>query len=772
MSDAAEDTKAQKGQSGASQEGTERSDATNKVKQKQYNQSKKRQHKDTSWLNQHEQHHPLVRCLRIIAGHYGRRTSENALTAGLPLSDDTLSPDLLRRMAERVYLNCDPARQTLSSLARNPNKPCIVVLKDGRFCILWKVVVPKRYKKSAPGKRMAHARFIVQFPETARRKNALSYKALKELYAGEVFFTYPYAREDERTGPMSIDVNRNWFWGVLWQNKGVYAEVILAAIFINLFVLASPLFIMNVYDRVIPNSAEATLWVLAGGVLMAFTFDFILKQLRTRFLDEAGQNADIKISSNLYEQLVGMKMSSQPASAGVMASYMREFEQIRDFFTSATLVTLIDFPFALLFIGIIYLLAGPVAFVPLAAFPIVIIGGLIMQWRLKKVTQETMQESALKNAYLFESMSGLETLKMQAVEGSRQQRWEEIAEKSAETAKKSRNLSAMTQHFAGYVQQISSVFIVIAGFYVVQNTDMTMGALIAAVILNGRAMAPLGQIAGLLTRMNQARSALGELDEMMQKPVERPAGKHFIPKPEIEGHLQFREVTFHYPDQNMPSLKNVSFSIAAGEKVGVVGGIGSGKTTLSRLIANLYQPDSGAIQIDGVDTRQIDPGDLRRNIGFVQQNPQFFYGTVRENITLGKENVSDELVIKAAELSGTMEFVRRSEAGLDTHVGENGQALSGGQRQSIAIARALLYNPPILIMDEPTASLDPGSEKKLIQRLNDIGKHRTLLLISHKPALLSIVNKLILLDGGTLLDIGPRDEVVEKLNNGQYNKRK
>lgn len=699
----------------------------------------------------------LVNCLKIMAGHYGRRTSRDALTAGLPIPKSGITPALFIRAAERADLQARLVERSLESLAIAPNLPCILTLDKGQACILWEI----SYKKEKPV-------FRVQFPETDQEKQAISMEKLETLYSGYAFFTRPIARADDRAGPASIDTGRNWFWGVLKENRTIYGEVAIAAVMINLFGIASSLFVMNVYDRVVPNNAIDTLWAMTAGICIVYIFDFILKNLRAHFLDHAGRKADIKISASLFEQILGMTMAARPQSAGVLVSNMKEFEGLRDFFTSATLTSIVDLPFVFLFIFIIYILGGPIAIVPLLAIPLVVGVGLAMQGKLLKVIQESLNESALKNALMFETMVGLETVKVQAAESHIQRRWEELTDKSSLTNVRSKRITSFVANWASFIQQLVSVFIVVVGVFLIANGDMSMGALIACVILSGRAMAPLAQVAGLLTRFNQSRVALTQLDDLMKKEVERPEAKHFITQPDVRGRVEFKDVTFSYPGQEVPSLKDIKFMIEPGDRVGIIGAVGSGKTTLNRLLLNLYQPTNGSVQIDGTDVRQIDPGDLRRNVGAVQQSPQLFYGSVRENITMGHETAPDRAVMRAAELSGVLEFLRHSAAGLDTQVGERGEALSGGQRQAVAIARALLYDPPILILDEPTASIDPASENRLKQRLQDICQTKTTILITHKGSMLPLVDKLILMDHGKILAFGPRDEVISKLQAKQY----
>ncbi len=715
---------------------------------------------------------PLVECLQILAGFYGRRTSAASLTAGLPLPKTGITPSLFIRAAERADMRATMVQRGIEGIAIAPSLPCILALEERQACILWEVKYPTgKMPKKEPGQPIAlhdDTEFLVQFPEEAGQKRWLRYGALKPLTTGYAFYIRPTARNDERAGPAVIDTARDWFWGSLKENWTIYREVIMATVMINIFALGSVLFTMNVYDRVIPNNAFETLAVLAIGVVIVYVFDFLMKNMRSHFLDAAGRRADVKISAKLFEQVLGMTLAARPASAGVLASNMREFESIRDFFTSATMAALVDLPFTVLFILVIALIAGPLAIVPLVAVPIILLGGWFLQKPLQRIMKESLHENALKNALLFETITGLETIKTQAAEGHVQRRWEELCEKSSVTSVKARKISAFALNFTGFIQSFTGVLVVIAGVVMISNGWMTQGALIASVMLVGRALSPLSQVAALMTRFNQSWQSLKQLEELMKRPVERPAGKHFISIPRLQGRVEFRDVLFKYPGQTYTAVSQMSFRIEPGERVGIIGAVGSGKTTLERLLLNLYHPESGAVLLDGTDVRQIDLGDLRRNVGSVQQSPQLFYGTVRENITMGHETAPDSAVLRAAELSGVMEFLRDSEAGLDTQVGERGEALSGGQRQAVAIARALLYDPPVMILDEPTAAMDPASENRLRRRMHEFCEGKTTLLITHKGVMLSLVDKIILVDRGRLVDFGPKDEIIRKLQARQY----
>jgi ATP-binding cassette subfamily C protein LapB len=697
---------------------------------------------------------PLMECLAILSSEHGRRTTAVALSAGLPIPKDGIAtPGLFVRAAERVNMRARMIHRPFDSIVKSPNLPCILLLNGDQACIL--------RKRTREG-------LSVTFPETPDEQTLIKEEKLSRLYRGYAFFVRPQPKADGRAGPDMIEEGRDWFWSAIWQHRKIYYEVILAAVMVNLFALASPLFVMNVYDRVIPNNAFQTLWVLAIGVMLAYFFDFLLKNVRAHFVDAAGRKADNVISRRIFQHILGMKMANRPPSVGMLAANLREFETLRDFFTSATVVTLIDFPFILLFIGLIWLIGGPLALVPAVLVPLVIIIGLLLQKPLNRAIQKSIQEGGYKSSVIFETLTGLETIKVQAAEGHTQRKWEELTEQASLTSIEARGWASLGVNFAAFATQMSSVGIVVLGTYLVSNGDVSIGALIACVILSGRAMAPLGQVAGLLTKFGQSREALTRLDELMKTPVERPAGTSFLSRPVADGSIAFHDVKFSYPGQTRPAIRNINFEINAGQHVGIIGAVGSGKTTIERLLLNLYQPDEGSVQIDGTDVRQIDPADLRRNIGVVQQNPYLFYGSVRDNITLGHETVPEAAVVRAAELSGVMDFLHDSEAGLDTPVGERGEMLSGGQRQAIAISRALLYDPPILIMDEPTASIDPASERRLYLHLQRLIEGKTLLLITHRSAVLGLVDNLILMDKGSIIDYGDRKAVLDKLQGRYY----
>lgn len=715
---------------------------------------------------------PILECLVTLAGDFGRRTSIAALTAGLPMGRFGISPNVIQRACERADMSAQLVQRSLDALIIAPNFPVLLILDRGLACILKGVSFPTQKPKREEGSRRVlvseDTLLHVEYPETPGHIQKVSLEEFKPLYTGYAYYVRPVGRLDDRAGSAIIEEGRDWFWSALKKNKSIYVEVVIAAVMVNIFALVAPLFTMNVYDRVVPNNAFSTLAVLAVGVTIVYLFDLLMRTLRAHFLDVAGKRADREISASLFEQVLGMKMAARPMSAGSMVANMRDFEGLRDFFTSATMTTVIDAPFALLFIVIMGVIAGPLALVPLIIAPLMVLVGYLLQRPLMRVVKESMAENAQKNALLFETVIGLEAVKLSAAEGHKQRNWEQLTDRAAKTSIKMRRMAAWAVNFTNFISSLATVLLVCGGVYMISEGMITMGALIACSMLMGRALAPFSQLAALLTRFNQTKESLDQLQQIMEKPIERPAHRHFISKPSFEGRVEFRNVTFRYGEGGNPAVNNLNFTVQPNEKIAIIGAVGSGKTTLVRLLSNLYEPENGSILIDGTDVRQIDPGDLRRNIGVVQQNPTLFFGSIRENITMGHENAPERAVVRAAEISGVMDFLRDTQLGLDTHVGERGEMLSGGQRQCVAIARALLYDPKIVLLDEPTASLDPASEARLIRHLNMLCQNKTVILITHKGSMLSLVDKVMLIDRGGIVDFGPRDEIVKKLQSRTY----
>ncbi|MCB2053749.1 MAG: type I secretion system permease/ATPase [Geminicoccaceae bacterium] len=695
---------------------------------------------------------PLLSALEILAQLLDHPTSADAMRAGLPLEDGLLTPALVERAAARAGLSARLVRCPLDDI-HETSLPCILLLDERRACVL--------IGKDARGD------LQVVLPEAGRGVSVLARDEIAPLYAGFAVFARPELAYEQRARELQAESGRHWFWSTLFTQWPVYGEVLIAAVVINLFALASPLFVMNVYDRVVPNNAIDTLWVLALGVTIVFAFDFLLKTLRGYFIDAAGRVTDVRLASSIFHQVLGIKMTARPPSAGAFANNLREFESLREFFTSATVTTLVDLPFVVFFIAIVWYIGGPVAVVPAVAVPLVLIVGLLLQLPLNRIVKRTVRESAQKHGVLVEAINGLETIKSIGAEGRIQRAWEGFVAATAKSGNQARLLSSITVNFAALATNLVTVGVIIVGVHQIGEGLMTVGALIAATIISGRAMAPLGQVAGLLTRLHQARTSYQTLDKLMDLEVERPAGRRFVDRRDFKGAIEFKNVSLSYPNQKLPALADVSFRIQPGERVALIGRIGSGKTTIEKLILGLYEPQTGAVLVDGTDVRQIDPADLRRNIGCVPQDVFLFQGTIRENITMGAPLADDGALLRAASVAGVEQFVARHPSGYDMPVGERGEQLSGGQRQAIAVARALLLDPPILILDEPTSAMDNGSEARLKNRLSAELDGRTLVLVTHRASLLSLVDRVIILDNGALVADGPRDKVLQALAAGQ-----
>jgi ATP-binding cassette subfamily C protein LapB len=710
---------------------------------------------DQSWTHPRDgstHDDPLLASLVILAKLEGRSFSAEALSAGLPLVDNQLTPELFPRAAARAGLSSRVVRRPIKRIS-DYVLPAVLLLKRRQVCILASVDHVTGIAK------------IIQ-PESGLGENEIPLATLESEYSGYAIFVQAEHQFDERAPEVIKLRNRHWFWGTIFSSWRIYRDVLVASFLINLFALASPMFIMNVYDRVVPNNAVETLWVLAIGVSVVYAFDFLMRLLRGYFIDLAGKKADILLSARIFEQVMGMKMSARPPSVGAFANNLREFESIRDFITSATITTLVDLPFIVFFLLVIWFIGGPMVFVPLVIIPIVLIYGWIIQAPLRKAVESSFRASAQKGATLIETLTGIETVKHLGAESALQRKWEQLTAHIAHWGVRSRLISSSAVNVAVFFQQFSQVAVVIFGVYLVTKGELSMGGLIASVMLTGRALGPMSQYANLAVRYFQAKTALSSLNGIMEMPIDRPEGKSFVSRPNLLGGIEFDGVSFNYPDEENKALKNVSFVIKPGERVAIIGRVGSGKTTIEKLMQGLFDPTEGAVRVDGTDMRQVDPADLRRNMGYVPQDVMLFFGSVKDNILMGAQHADDADILNAADLSGASEFVNRHPLGFDLPVGERGDNLSGGQRQSIAIARALVNDPPFLLMDEPTNSMDHTSEERLKKNLRDYVKNKTLVLVTHRASLLELVDRLIVMDSGRVMADGPKDQVLQSLRDG------
>ena len=693
----------------------------------------------------------LLDSLLLVSRLEGKPSSIAALTAGLPMEDGRLTPDLFIRAANRGGLAALLVKRALVNVPKDV-LPAIILLKDGRSAVLTDIDPALGYG-------------VFMCPETMQREQRALAK-LEADYTGNLFYLRPMQEFDARTPKIHKDTEQHWFWGVLKASTSIYRDVLLASFFINLFVLAQPLFVMNVYDRVVPNNAIETLWALAIGVVLVYAFDLGLKILRSYMVELAAKRTDVILSSNLFERILSIKMRNRPVSVGAFASRLQEFDTIRNFITSSTMLTLIDLPFLVLFLGFIWYLGGWLVLIPLAVIPVALLLGYQAQVRLRPSVENVMRGSAKKNATLVETMVGIETIKTLTAESRSQRTWEQAVGFVSQWSLSSRMISNSALLSVNFLQQLAMVGIVVAGVYLISEQELTLGGLIACVILNGRALAPLAQIASLLTTYDHAEASMKSLDEIMALPVEREPGGRFLQQHQFSGDMQFKGVTFSYPQQGKPSLENISFHIKAGEKVGIIGRVGSGKSTLAKLALGLYEPDRGSVLFDGFDVKQIDPVNLRSSIGYVSQDVTLFYGSMRENIALGVIGADDAEIVAAAEKAGMLEHINSHPEGFEMVVGERGETLSGGQRQALGLARVFLRNPSIVLLDEPTAAMDQGSEEAIKKMLRNFADDKTLILVTHKMGMLDMVDRLIILDRGRMVADGPKAEVIEALKTG------
>ena len=699
-------------------------------------------------------HDPLLDCLLELTRIYGRPSTRAALVAGLPLEKGSLTPSLFGRAASRAGLSAKVVKRSLDRID-DVLLPAVLLLAGDEACVLL------GWDESGQTARLL-------FPETGQGLHQMSRDDLAIRYNGIAIFARPHFRFDSRT-PQVGDVKlRHWFWGALAEQMPIYRDVLGAALLINVMALAMPLFTMNVYDRVVPNRAMETLWVLALGVVLIIGVDMALRSLRGYFIDLAGARIDMKLSAAIMERVLGVRMEARPAAVGAFASNLRSFESVRDFITSASVTAFIDLPFALLFVLVIALIAWQLIIPVLLAILAVVIYAYVLQHKMHALSETTYRAGALRNATLIESLTALETIKTQGAEGLMQSKWEKTVSFVAGVNNQMRFLSAAAAtNGAMEIQQIVNVVVVIAGVYLIGDGKLSMGGLIACTMLTSRAVAPLGQMVGLLMQYHNAKVALTSLEQIMQNPVERPGDANFVHRPELKGNIEFRDVQFSYPNCQIAALKGLNCKINEGEKVVVIGRIGSGKTTLQKLLLGLYQPTGGAVSIDGVDLRQLDPADLRRNIGYVAQDVTLFYGTLRDNIAIGAPYADDATIVAAAEAGGLTEFVNRHPDGFDMMIGERGDSLSGGQRQGVAIARAFLMDPPILLLDEPTSAMDFSSEQQFKERLKVMAAHKTVLIVTHRNSLLDLATRVLVVDDGRIVADGPRDQVIQALQSGR-----
>ncbi|MBT8427087.1 MAG: type I secretion system permease/ATPase [Erythrobacter sp.] len=690
---------------------------------------------------------PLVECIGEGARRYGLPFARDLL-AQLPRNAEGLLPYHQAPAAlDLAGLNYDVVeRNRLPASAAH--LPAIIALDDGRYVILLDAQEDE---------------LLVWRPETG---NEVWEKRedLSGAYAGRMIPIYgdpDRMRADE--APWHTKARTHWFWGELRRERKAFMPVLLASLIINLLAVALPIFTMNVYDRVIPNQAQETLWVLGTGVLLAFALEFALRRARTSIVDEIAQRLDLKLSQKIFSRLLAVPLAERKGHTGSLAARVAEYATVRDFFASTSVVLVVDVLFLVIFVAVIAIIAGWLALVPLTIILAMTIAGFILQKKVVEASQDAQADYGLQQTLLVESLTGAETLKAMGGEGGMLSRWHRLAEVGGHSQLRLRNINSVAVGLAQVFQQLSTVSLIIGGYYLFAAGEITMGAIIAIVMLASRSLAPAGQIAFLLTRGRQAKETLGSIERMFEGGDERKLGASVAPSAIKKPRIVFQDAEFRYSEESPTALAGLNLTIEPGERIALVGRVASGKSTFGRLLCGLYSPSEGSMTVNGIDSRQYRPHQLRDALGFVGQDAALFSGSVRENLTLGKMGISEEELVAAMRATGADSYLSRDAGGFDRAVGEDGRQLSGGQRSFLSLTRAMVEPRELLFLDEPTGAMDSDTEKLFVERLSQsITPDQTLVISTHRPALFSICDRLIVLDRGRIAADGPVKEVLAK----------
>ena len=695
-------------------------------------------------------HDSIFSALRLLSKHFNLSFSKDTILSGLPLKQGHLTLELFIRASEKMGLQAKQFKKKLANIY-NPTLPVVLIQNNNLVTVLLSI---DRKNSSAT-------------IFSNEKESKIKLVDLEKKYSGSLFMVTPIPTFDARVEEIteSQSAESDWFWSTLWQSKKIYRDVLLGSLLVNVFAVALPLYIMNVYDRVVPNNAQETLFALSSGIIIIFFFDALIKYFRAYFVDIAGKKSDILISHSLYERLMNMKLAAFPRSVGSFASQLKDFESIREFIASATIVTLIDIPFVFLFLFVIYLISGPLLVVVLVVIFIILFQSFVVQKYMLGFIEKASKASAMKNANLIESLYGIEQIKSSNAQGFFQKKWETMTGYLSEMSINTKTLTTKSNIVTQFMQQLTTVIVVIMGVSLVNDKSLSLGGLIATIMLLSRAIAPIAQLGQLITRYQSAKIAYSALDKVMQSPVEIEPEKSYLSPHNVLGNLELSGVDFNYPNQKQPSLTNITLKIKAGEKVGIIGKVGSGKSTLFKILMNYYQPTAGLIKLDGLELNQLHPNHLRDNIAYVDQNPYLFFGTIRDNITQGKNHITDDDIIDAAKLTDLLSYISDHPDGLDLQVGEGGKYLSTGQRQCVAIAGGLLQSKPIILLDEPTSFLDKKNEDLFKSHLKKIASKQTLIITTQRFSMLDNVDRIIVLDKGKIVADANKSEILSKFSN-------
>ena len=679
-----------------------------------------------------------------LAKYYQQKLDKKTLLESMALRENNIDNRL--RLGEAAGFDLKLVSYSLKEIIE-PLLPVILLLKE-RAALLLEIDTKNK-------------RYLLLDDQTEALW--VSEETLKKLYTGKMFLAKTIAPSSSLKKEY-VSSKKHWFWDSLKFSSSLYVDVFVATFLLNIFALMTPLFVRNVYDRVVPNAAFDTLYILASGIILVYLFDLLFRFLRTYLLEVAGKKSDIIISSKIFEHILNMKLSHKFKSVGAFASNIKEFDTLRNFLSSATLTMLVDLPFTVLFLFVIYLLAGKIMLVPLIAGVLIILYGLLLTRPLKKHIDETSKLASWKNGVLIESLSAMETIKSFGLNSMMQWRWEESVSEIAHSNMKSKILTTSMTTLTNFVVQVSNVLVIILGVYAIHEKELTMGGLIAVTMLTSRALTPLVQISSLIINYEYAKSSYGILNNIYNLPVERDQDKTYITRERIEGRIEFRNVSFSYPETEYLILDNVNFIIEAGESVAILGANGSGKTTLLKLIMGFYEPTSGTILIDGIDSKQIDPVELRRAFNYVPQDIVLFNGSIQDNILYGAPESTDDEMMKSAALSGLDGFIDSNALGYSFPVEERGEGVSGGQKQLIGMTRLFIRQKSnVILLDEPTSALDTQSELKILKNLQGFMQNKSTLFVSHKRNMIQLATRIIVLNQGKVHLNGPKDKVLAQL---------
>ncbi len=705
----------------------------------------------------------LAHAIAWLTRHHGRERSPESLLATLPVQG-RLAPDQAIRALTEAGFSAGLVQRAIPEL-NELLLPAVLLLKEGDACI-----VVARHPEGG--------RYDIVMPGREHHACQATEAELAAEYTGVALVATPrpqvHTGSTEADAKLLADPAQHWLWGTIRRFVPYYRSALLAALLSNVLMLVTGLVTSVIFDKVIPHQAFVTLWALAIGAALALVFDLTARQLRTHLIDLAGRKADLLVGSILFRQTLALRMEQRPQSAGAYAHHLAQVEQVREFFASATLSAISDLPFIVIFVAMVFVVGGPLGWVLVVSIPVLLLGAALLQSALRRATMAQMHQMADLHGVLVEAVDGIEDLKAAGAQGRFLRQYEDATAAQATSQLQMRRLQALTMNVAAVAQQAVTLVLLVWGVYLIDAQVVTGGALIGAVMFAGRALAPLASVVQLATRYQGARAAMRALDHVMHQPIEREAGKVYVPKRDLTGQLALVEASFAYPAPALPGavaqgqgpmvLQRATLRFAPGERVAVLGRIGSGKSTVLRLLAGLYLPVQGQVEVDGIDLRQIDPADYRAKVGFVAQDPRLFSGTLRDNVLLDRPAAEAARLAEVAALTGLDRLVSSHPQGWELPVGEGGSLLSGGQRQLVALARCLVTRPRILLMDEPTSSMDAQSEVAFLRQLRQAAQDCTLIVVTHRPAVLELVNRIVVVDAGRVVMDGPKEQVLAALS--------